>query len=200
MEESSMNRLSLLPIILLGILATMPYLALAQPSEKIDIELQKVLETADPSDLIAIIIVFQDKPTEDQINTLKTIHKMEITYVYKIINGAAGKAPAEEIPKIAEYEWVKEIWLDKKVYVAPDKTVETSKLIETLQKEKDELRQTISNLNQEVNELQEQIKTQQSQTAQLETNLKIYSSATFIAGLIAGIAAVILITKARRSP
>jgi FtsZ-binding cell division protein ZapB len=175
-----------------------PCLALAQSSQKIDMELQKVLETAPSSELIAIIIVFQDKPTEDQLDTLNTIHKMEITFVYRIINGVAGRAPAEEIPKIAEYEWVKGILLDKKVYTMPDKTIKTSELIEMLQKENDELRENISILNQKVNKLQEQIETEQSKAAQLETNLKIYSSTTFIIGLIAGIASVILIKKQRR--
>lgn len=193
-----MSKLSSL-LVLIGILATTPCLVLAQPSDKLDAELQQVLERANPSDLIGIIIVFQDKPVEDQINTLKTAHKTEITYVYKIINGVAGKAPAGDIPKIAEYDWVKEIWLDKKVYATPNETVETSKLIETLQKENEELRQTISNLNREVNKLREQINTQQSHISQLETNLKIYSVTALIAGLIAGVAAVILATKARRS-
>lgn len=95
-----MSKLSLFLLVLIGVLATIPYLAFAQPSsDKIDAELQQVLERANPSDLIGIIIVFQDKPTEDQTNTLKTVHKMEITYVYKIIDGVAGKTPAGEIPK-----------------------------------------------------------------------------------------------------
>jgi hypothetical protein len=169
--------------LLIVALAIMPYLALAQPSSKIDADLRAVLERLDPSEPIGIIIIFQDKFTEDQLNTLKTVHKMKISYVYKIINGIAGKAPAGEIPKIAEYDWVKEIWLDKKVYVTEGKTVETSKLIESLQKENEELRQN-------VNELQEQVNTQQSYISKLETDLKICPIAAFIAGLIVGIGTV----------
>jgi len=189
----------LLVLVLIGILATMPCSAFAQLSDKIDAELQAVLARSDPTDLIGIIIVFQDKPTEEQINTLKTVPEMDITYVYSIIPGVAGKAPAGEIPKIAKYDWVREIWLDKMVYVTSNKTVETSKLIETLQKENEELKETISNLNQEVNNLQAQINSQQSRISQLETNLKTYAATTFIIGLIAGIAALILI-KRRPNP
>ena len=103
-------------------------------SEKIDIELQEILKKSNPSEIIGIIIVFQDKPTEEQLNTLRINHKMEITHVYKIINGIAGKAQAGEIIKIANYDWIKKIWLDKKVYVMSNKTLEISELIETIQK------------------------------------------------------------------
>jgi len=169
-----------------------PCSVLTQPIEKIDIELRKVLETVNPSELIAIIIVFQDKPTEDQINTLKTVHKMEITYVYKIINGVAGRVSAEDIPKIATYNWVKEIWLDRKVYVTTESAINTSKLIENLQKENEELRLNIS-------KLQEQVNTQQSQIHKLETDLKIYPTATFITGLIIGIGTISWIKRRRIS-
>jgi hypothetical protein len=191
-KVSFRSKLSLLLIVLIGVSALLPCSALAQSVEKIDIELRKVLETTDPSELIAIIIIFQDKPTEDQLNILKTVHKMEISYVYKIINGVAGKAPAGEIPKIAEYDWVKGVWLDKKVYATTGETVETSKLIENLQKENEELKQNI-------NELQEQVNTQQSYISKLEINLKIYSIATFIAGLIVGIGMITWIIKQRRA-
>jgi hypothetical protein len=193
-EVSFINK-QLLSFVLIEIIVMMPCLALAQPLDKIDAELRMVLERSAPSELIGIIIVFQDRPTEDQLNTLKTIHKMEITHVYRIINGVAGRVPAGEIPKIAKYEWVKEIWLDRKVYVTSSKTVETSELIGTFQEENDKLRQTISNFNQEINELQGQLRAQQSQILQLETNLKIYSVITFIVGLIVGMVAITLIRK-----
>jgi len=175
-------------IILIGISVLPHYLASTQSVEKIDIELRKILGTVSPSELIAIIIVFQDKPTEEQLNTLKTVHKMQIVYVYKIIDGVAGRAPAGEIPKIAEYDWIKEIWLDRKVYVTTERTVDTSKFIESLQKENEELRQNIS-------KLQEQINTQQSQIHRLETDLKTYSILTFIAGLIVGMGAMTWIKR-----
>ena len=182
----------LLPILLMVVLAVMPCIATAHPQDKIDAELRAVVEKSDSFEPIGIIIVFRNKPTEDQVNTLKAVHKMEIAYVYKMINGVAGKVPAGEISKIAEYDWVKEIWLDRKVYTMPSRTVETSGLIETLQEENDELRQTISNLNQEVGRLQDQVQLQQGQIPQLG----IYASITFIAGAVA----VTLIAKAHRSP
>jgi len=186
------GRLLLFLTILILISVLIPCSVLTQPIEKIDIELRKVLETVNPSELIAIIIVFQDKPTEDQINTLKTVHKMEITYVYKIINGVAGRVSAEDIPKIATYNWVKEIWLDRKVYVTTESAINTSKLIENLQKENEELRLNIS-------KLQEQVNTQQSQIHKLETDLKIYPTATFITGLIIGIGTISWIKRRRIS-
>jgi hypothetical protein len=160
----------------------------AQQYDKIDVELQEILEKSDPSKIINIIIVFKDKPNEDQLNILRINHKMEITHVYKIINGVAGKMQAGEIIKIANYDWVKEIWLDKKVYATSDKTMETSKLIETLQRENDELNNTISILNRDINKLQEQI-------SQLSINLKIYPTITFIIGLIIGVIIIIFIKR-----
>jgi hypothetical protein len=130
-----MSKQLLLSTVVILLLLTLCYPSSAQASSKIDVELQAVLDKSPPSELISIIVIFKDKPAEDQINILKTVHKMEITYVYRIINGVAGKAPAEEIPKIAEYEWVKEVWLDKRVYAMPDKAINTSELIERLQKE-----------------------------------------------------------------
>lgn len=192
-----MTRLLLL-FILMEILIVMNYPVFSKPLNKMDVELQMVLEKSNPSELISIIVVFHDEPTEDQINILKTVHKMNVTYVYRIIDGIAGKAPAEETPKIAEYDWVKEIWLDRKVYPMSDKTVKISELIEMFQKENDELRETISTLNQNLSKLQEQINVQQNQIAQLDISLKMYSTTAFIAGLIAGIATAILITKARK--
>ncbi len=170
----------------------------AKSSSKIDGELQRVLERSSPSEPIAVIVMFQGKPTDEQIDLLKTEHKMNITCVYKIIDGVAGRAPAEEIPKIAEYEWVKEVWLDRKVYATQDKTVETSQLIDELQRENEELRQTVSNLSREVAELEEQVQTQQDKISQLETGLKTYPLAAFIAGLALGMASTILVVKARR--
>jgi predicted RNase H-like nuclease (RuvC/YqgF family) len=172
--------------------------AFAKPSGKIDAELQKVLEQSSPSEPIAIIVIFQSKPTEEQIDLLKTEHKMNVTYIYEIIDGVAGRAPAEEIPKIAEYEWVKEVWLDRKVYATQDKTVETSQLIDELQRENEELKQTVSNLSQKVAELQEQAQAQQNKIFQLETKLKTYPLITFIAGLTLGAVSVSLMVKTRR--
>jgi predicted RNase H-like nuclease (RuvC/YqgF family) len=172
--------------------------ASAKPSGKIDAELQKVLEQSSPSEPIAIIVIFQSKPTEEQIDLLKTEHRMNITYIYEIIDGVAGRAPAEEIPKIAEYEWVKEVWLDRKVYATQDKTVETSQLIDELQRENEELKQTVSNLSREVAELQEQVQAQQDKIFQLETGLKTYPLITFIAGLALGAASATLMVKTRR--
>lgn len=191
-------RKDLLFFILVGMLAAMPYVAFAQSSDKVDAELRSVLEGSDPSELIGIIIIFRSEPTEKQIDTLKTTHKMEIAYVYKIIYGVAGKAPAGEIPKVAQYDWVKEIWLDKKVYATSSKVVQTSKLVEMLQEENDKLRETLLTLNQDVNKLQEQVKAQQNQTSQLAASLKAYSAATFIVGLIVGVVAAPLIKRVRR--
>jgi len=170
----------------------------AKPSGKIDAELQKVLEQSSPSEPIAIIVIFQSKPTEEQIDLLKTEHRMNITYIYEIIDGVAGRAPAEEIPKIAEYEWVREVWLDRKVYATQDKTVETSQLIDELQRENEELKQTVSNLSREVAELQEHVQAQQDKISQLEAGLKTYPLITFIAGLALGAASATLIVKTRR--
>ena len=192
-------------------------------SEKIDIELQEILKKSNSSEIIGIIMVFQDKPTEEQLNILRINHKMEITYVYRIINGIAGKAQAGEIVKIANYDWIKKIWLDKKVYVMSNKTLEISELIETIQKtypiqnmtiellqkiyptsnktiedlkrENEELKNTISNLNENINKLQEKIKIQEKQISQLSTNLKIYPIITFIIGLIIGLIIVIFIKR-----
>ena len=183
----------LLMVLLVFILLTVP--RSLGSKDKVDEELLKVLETADPADMIRVIITFHNKPTEEQLKTLREEHGMDIARVYRIIHGLAGMIRAGEVLKVAEYEWVKEIWLDRKVYTMPDKTVKASELIETLQKENDKLRQTISNLNREVNELQKQIKAQQSQIAQLETNLKVYSATTFVIGLIAGIVAAILVKR-----
>jgi len=99
----------LIIVFLAGVLGAIPCLANVQRPDKIDNELQQVFNTAKPSDLISIIIVFKDKPIEDQLSTLEKVHSSEITYNYTIINAIAGKALAEEIPKIAEYDWVKQI-------------------------------------------------------------------------------------------
>jgi hypothetical protein len=58
---------------------------------------------ANPSDPVAIIVTFQDRPTGERLNTLKTVNEMEISHVYKMIDGVAGKAPARKVPKIAKY-------------------------------------------------------------------------------------------------
>lgn len=171
---------------------------LAKSFDKVDLELQDVLERSNPSEPIGIIVVFYEEPSEDQINVLKTVHKMNISYVYKIIYAIAGKAPAGEIPKIAEYDWVKEIWLDKKVYVTGDKAVEVSQLIDGLQKENEELKQTISNLNQEVASLHEQNQAQQNQISRLEESLRIYPSIAFAVGLITGVASTIVAMRLRK--
>ncbi|MEM2240535.1 MAG: hypothetical protein QXL27_09605 [Candidatus Bathyarchaeia archaeon] len=184
----------LLPILIVVIIM-MNYLALAKPSDKMDIELQAVLEMSNPSEPIGVIVVFHEEPTEDQIDALRTVHKMNISYVYKIIHAIAGKAPAGEIPKIAEYDWVKEIWLDKKVYVTEDKAVETSQLIDKLQGESEELKQAVSNLNREIANLQEQVQAQQKQISQLEENLKMYPSIAFTTGLAVGVVATTLVMR-----
>lgn len=178
----------LLFIALIGVLALSSCLALAQPLEKIDAELRKVLEVANPSDPVAIIVIFQGRPTEEQLNTLRVVNKMEISYVYKIIDGVAGRAPAEEVPKIAGYDWVKEVWLDKKVYATSGRAVETSKLIESLQEKNDELSRNIS-------ELQKLVSAQQSRIHELETSLGAYSIATFVVGLAVGVGATALIMR-----
>jgi len=188
----------LLFLVLMGTLAALSSSVLAQPSSKIDPELQAVLSKSTPFELINIIVVFQSKPTDDQVNTLKTAHGMIIMYRYSIINGVAGKAPATEIPKIAEYDWVKEIWLDKAVYTLTDKTVKVSELMEALEEENDKLRQTISDLNQEISGLEKQIQDQWCHISQLETDLKIYPCVSFIAGLIVGVATIDLMRKVRR--
>jgi len=173
----------------MGASALSPCPALAQSSEKMDEELRKVLEVANPSDPVAIIVVLRERPTEEQLNTLKTVNKMEISYVYKIIDGVAGRAPAGEIPKIAEYDWVKEVWLDKKVYV----TVGISKLIKDLQEESEGLRRNVS-------ELQELISAQQSRIHGLEAELGAYLAAMFMAGLVIGVGATALIKRSRLPP
>lgn len=171
---------------------------LTKSSDKVDVGLQSVLERSNPLEPISIIVVFYEEPTEDQINVLKTVHKMNISHVYKIIYAIAGKAPADEIPKIAEYNWVKEIWLDRKVYATEDKIVEMSRLIDELQRENEELKQAISNLNQEIVKLQEHVQNQQKRISQLERDLKIYLSITFATGFIIGIIVIMFMMKLYR--
>jgi cell division protein FtsB len=204
--------------LLIGILLMFNF-AFAQ-SEKIDIELQEILKKSNPSEIIGIIIVFQDKPTEEQLNTLRINHKMEITHVYKIINGIAGKAQAGEIIKIANYDWIKKIWLDKKVYVMSNKTLEISELIETIQKTYpiqnmtievpnlmemlqkiyptsnktiEDLKKENDELKDTISNLNENINKLQEQISQLSMNLKIYPIITFIIGLIIGLIIAIFI-------
>lgn len=192
-----MRRL-LFTIFLIGILIWASTTSSTQSLAKIDAELQAILEKATPTDLIRVIVVFQDKPTEEQIEALTSVHRMKITYKYRIINGVAGEVPAGEIPEIAKYEWIKQIWLDRKVYATTNQSIETSKLIESLQKENEELRQTILNLNQEVAKLQEQIKTQQHRISQLSLNSKMYYIAMFTVGLIVGAVLTSLLSSKRK--
>jgi ABC-type sugar transport system permease subunit len=205
--------------LLIGILLMFNF-AFAQ-SEKIDIELQEILKKSNPSEIIGIVIVFQDKPTEDQLNILRINHKMEITYTYKIINGIAGKAQAGEIIKIANYDWIKKIWLDKKVYVMPNETLEISELIEKIQKTYsiqnmtievpnliemlqkmypsnktiEDLKKENDELKNTISNLNENINKLQEKISQLNINLKIYPIITFIIGLIIGLIIAIFIKR-----
>jgi hypothetical protein len=154
-----------------------PLPALAQPSSKIDVELQEALKRSSPSEPIAVIVVFQGRPTDEQIGLLKTEHRMSITHIYRIINGVAGRAPAEEIPRIAERSWVKEVWLDRRVYVAQDRAVDTSQLID---------------------ELEGRVQAQQERISQLEAGLKAYPLIALIAGLALGTASTAAVARARR--
>jgi hypothetical protein len=161
-----------------------PLPALAQPSSKIDVELQEALKRSSPSEPIAVIVVFQGRPTDEQIGLLKTEHRMNVTHIYRIINGVAGRAPAEEIPRIAERSWVKEVWLDRRVYVAQDRAVDTSQLIDELQGE--------------VTELEGRVQAQQERISQLEAGLKAYPLIALIAGLALGTASTAAVARARR--
>ena len=191
-----MKRLSL--FILIFILAMISCPVHAQSSSKIDPDLQAVLNNADPSESINIIILFYDPPSDDQIDILKSTHKMEITYVYAIINGVAGSVKAGEIPKIAKYDWVKEIRLDKKVYGTLSRTVEISKLLEGFQRENEMLREEISNLKQDIDDLKEKIRSQQTQISQLDMTLKVYSLTIFIAVFTLGFIMMLLFKQKQR--
>ena len=180
--------------VLIGFLAMTPATTFSKPSDKIDGELLTLIRSKSPSDPISILLVFQDIPLEEQLNTLQTAHKMKITYVYTIINGIAGIAPAGEIIEIAEYSWIEAIWPDRKMYT-DSTTLETSKLLNELQTKNDELRQTITNLTQEVSELQQKTEDQQMHISKLETNLRTYSAGMFIIGFITGIILIIFVQK-----
>ena len=162
-------------LILTLILTLIPCTVHAQSSSKIGPELQEVLNRLDPTERVNIIIVFQDRPSDNQIDILKSIHKMEVTHVYTIIDGVAGSVNAGEVPKIADYDWVKEIWLDKKVYGTSSSAVEMSKMLELIQRENEALKKEVSSLEQEISDLKEKIQSQQSQISQLDMNLKLYS-------------------------
>lgn len=42
---------------------------------------------------------------------------MSISRVYRMIPAIAGKLPIDEVFEIIKYEWVKEVWLDERLYV-----------------------------------------------------------------------------------
>lgn len=84
--------------------------------DKVNIDFEVTLGNS-LSETVKVVVVLHQEPTEDQINLLKTVHNMSISRLYSIIPAIAGKLPIDEVFEIIKYEWVKEVWLDEKLYV-----------------------------------------------------------------------------------
>ena len=67
---------------------------------------------------VDVIIIFKETPSKKHIQSLKK-HEAEIKYVYKYIPGVAARLPVEEIEKIAVYDWVKKVELERRVCAFP---------------------------------------------------------------------------------
>lgn len=102
-------------LIILLLLLLLPVTSIqGSPVDKIDPRLRPLIDKSG-EEIIPVIIELYTPPNEQQIEDLERCG-LVVDKVFKIINAVSGKITSKNIYMIAEFSWVKNIWLDSKKY------------------------------------------------------------------------------------